>query len=131
MNYLGRDEVLDLHTFAIEHFGGRLGIRSQDTLLSAVHAPQQIMFGEELYPDLASKAAVLSFQILKNRPFVDGNEATALLVLLRFLAINHAMLDTTPPEALAETMDAVLHSNLDREGLTQWLRERIKISSSG
>ncbi len=129
MNYLGRDEILDLHTFAIEHFGGRLGIRSQDTLLSAVHASQQIMFGEELYPDLASKAAVLSFQILKNRPFVDGNEATALLALLRFLAINDATLGNTPPEALAETMDAVLNSNLDREGLAQWLRERIERSS--
>ncbi len=129
MNYLGRDEILDLHTFAIEHFGGRLGIRSQDTLLSAVQAPQQVMFGEELYPDLASKAAVLSFQILKNRPFVDGNEATALLALLRFLAINDATLGNTPPEALAEMMDAVLNSNLDRDGLTQWLRERIKMSS--
>ncbi len=129
MNYLERDEVLDLHTFAIEHFGGRLGIRSQDTLLSAVHAPQQVMFSEELYPDLASKAAALSFQILKNRPFVDGNEATALLALLRFLTINGATLGDTPSQALAETMDAVLHSRLDREGLTKWLSERIEISS--
>ncbi len=125
INYLSRDEILDLHTFAVENFGGRLGIRSQDQLLSAVQAAQQVMFGQELYPDLAGKAAVLSFQILKNRPFVDGNEATALLALLRFLEINGATLGDTPPDALAETMDAVLRSSLDRDGFSRWLQERI------
>ena len=125
MNYLSRDEILDLHTFAVENFVGRLGIRSQDQLLGAVQAAQQVMFGQELYPDLASKAAVLSFQILKNRPFVDGNEATALLALLRFLEINNATLGDTPPDALAETMDAVLRSSLDRDGFSRWLHERI------
>jgi death-on-curing protein len=127
MNYLSRDDILDLHTFAIERFGGRLGIRSQDQLINAVQAPQQVMFGQELYPDLASKAAALIFQILKNRPFVDGNESTALLAMLRFLAINGAKLDQTSPEAIAETLDRVLHSDMDRDDLATWLYERLEL----
>jgi death-on-curing protein len=125
MRYLTCDDILDLHTFAIERWGGRLGIRSQDQLLNALHAPQQILFGEELYPDLAGKVAALSFQLLKNRPFVDGNEATALLALLRFVYINDATLRDTSSEDLASVLERVLHSDLERDGLAAWLEERL------
>lgn len=126
MNYLSHDDILDLHTFVIERFGGRLGIKSQDKLQSVLSAPQQVYFGQELYPDIASKAAVMGFQMLKNRPFIAGNEATALLAILRFLYVNEAALAGTPHE-LAEQLRAVLQSELDRDGLTAWLRERLEV----
>ena len=127
MRYLTNDDILDLHTFAIERWGGRLGIRSQDRLLNALHAPQQVLFGQEVYDTVASKGAALAFQLLKNRPFVDGNEATALLVLLRFLHINDVTLDDTAPEAMAEALERVLRSKLDRDGLTEWLETKLKV----
>jgi death-on-curing protein len=125
MRYLSRDDVLDLHAFAVERWGGRLGIRSQDQLLNALHAPQQVLFGQEVYTTVASKGAALAFQLLKNRPFVDGNEATALLVLLRFLHINDAALNDTAPEPVADALDRVLRSELDRDGLAEWLEARL------
>ncbi len=128
MKYLTADNILDLHTIAVERFGGRLGIKSQDKLQSVVTAPQQIFFGAELYADMASKAAVIGFQMLKNRPFLAGNEATALLAVLRFLHINDVPLGTDFAEELAGKLQAVLRSHLDRDGLTEWLRERLEIN---
>ena len=125
MNYLSRDDLLDLHTFALQRFGGRLGIRSQDRLLAALGAPQQVMFGMELYPDLPSKAAAVGFMVLKNRPFNGANEATALLVILRMLEINDAALEPRFPQKLAVALRAVLHSDLDRDDLTTWLRAEL------
>ena len=125
MNYLTRDDLLDLHTLAIERYGGRLGIRSQDRLLAILSAPQQVMFEAELYPDLASKVAVLGFMLLKNRPFNAGNEATALLGMLRVVAINGYQIDVIFPQKLAARCRAVLHSELDRDDLTTWLREEL------
>ena len=127
MKYLTHDDMLDLHTFAIERFGGRMGIKSQDKFQSVVAAPQQMAFGSELYPDLAGKVAVLGFQILKNRPFVGGNEATALLAILRFLEINDATLNDATPGDLADQLRAVLRSELDRDGFTAWLSERLEV----
>jgi death-on-curing protein len=127
MNYLTQDDLLDLHTFAIQRFGGRMGIKSYDQLMSIVAAPQQIMFDEEVYPDLASKVAVIGFRLLKNRPFIAGNEVTALLALLRLLQINGATLADATPEDLATQLRAVLNSQLDHGGLTLWLRERLAI----
>lgn len=127
MIYVTQDDLLDLHTFAIQRFGGRMGIKSYDQLLSIVAAPQQVMFGESIYPDLASKVAVLGFRLLKNRPFVAGNEVTALLAMLHFLQINGATLSDATPDDLATQLRAVLNSQLDHPGLTLWLRERLAI----
>ena len=125
MNYLSRDELLDLQMFALERYGGRLGIRSQDRLLAALNAPQQVMFGAELYPDLASKVAALGFMVLKNRPFNGGNEATTLLGMLRMLAINGCQIDAYFPAKLAAVLQGVLHSEVDRDELTAWLRDEL------
>lgn len=127
MKYLTRDDVLDLHTFAIDRYGGRLGIKSQDKLLSAVNAPQQILFGEEVYADLASKAAVLGFQLLKNRPFIEGNEVTSLLAVLRFLHSNDVMVTEALAEAIANQLQAVQRSECNRDTLTEWLRDRLEV----
>jgi death-on-curing protein len=123
MNYPTRQEILDLHGYLVEHYGGKLGITSQDRLIAAVDAPQQVMFGSELYPDLPSKASVLAFQLIKNRPFRSCNEATALLALLHLLEANGATVDV---DDLAGQLSAVGRSQLEREGLEQWLRGNVK-----
>src|SRR5262245_60314992 len=126
MNYLTKDELLDLHAYAVMRYGGRLGIASQDRLMTVLEAPRQVMFGTELYPDLASKAAALSFLLLKNRPFVGANETTALMALLRFLALNQAALkDDVSATELIWLAQSVNRSDLDREAMEQWLRENL------
>jgi death-on-curing protein len=124
MEYLTKDDILDLHAYAVTRYGGRLGIASQDRLAMAIDAPRQAMFGAELYPDLPSKAAALAFLLLKNRPFNGANEATALLALLRFLEINGARLDVSDAELIWLARSVNL-SDLDREGLESWLRDKI------
>ena len=125
MNYLTKDDLLDLHAYVVTRYGGRLGIASQDRLTSVLDAPRQAMFGAELYPDLASKAAALAFLLLKSRPFLGANEATALLALLRFIEINHADLGDVDQAELLQIVRSVNHSKLDRAGLEQWLRGRL------
>ena len=133
MHYLIRDQLLDLHTFVVERYGGRMGIRSQDRLLAVINAPQQVMFGVELYPDLAGKVAALGFMILKNRPFNGGNELTALLGMLRMIAANGCHFDQQFPQRLGEMMRGVLRSQCDRDDLADWLRAELAspIESAG
>ncbi|WP_240695560.1 type II toxin-antitoxin system death-on-curing family toxin [Candidatus Chloroploca sp. Khr17] len=126
MHYLTKDDLLDLHAYAVERYGGLLGIKSQDRLQTVLSAPQQAMFGAELYPDLCSKAAVLVYMLVKSHPFIGANDATALLVLLRFLEVNGAALQAAIGTAeLAWIFRALNHSDLDKAGLEQWLRESV------
>ncbi|MBK9712639.1 MAG: Fic family protein [Kouleothrix sp.] len=125
MNYLTTDEVLDLHAYAATRYGGRLGVASQDRLSIALEAPRLFMFGAELYPDLPSKAAALTFLLIKSRPFLGANEVTALLALMRFLAINGSSLGDVSEAELFWLVRSVNLSDLDREGLERWLRENL------
>ena len=122
MIYLTRDELLDLHLVGVERWGGRLGIRSQDRLLAALAAPQQMMFGVELHPELADKVATLGFQLLKHRPFFGGNEVTALLAMLRMLKLNDAAPSESCAIKLAQAARQVMRSELSREGLADLIR---------
>jgi death-on-curing protein len=124
MEYLTREDLLDLHSYVVARYGGLMGIASQDRLKTILHTPHQTMFGVELYPDVYSKAAVLAYLIIKNHPFVSGNSGTALIALLRFLEINGLTLryDVGSGE-LIRLIRALNYSDIDREGLEHWLRE--------
>lgn len=128
--YLSKYDMLDLHAFVLERYGGRMGIKSQDRLTTALAAPQQVMFGAELYTDLAGKAGALIFSLLKSRPFASGNEATALLALLRFLDLNSARLaDDVANADLVALLSGVSRSDIDRNALEVWLRERVVVGA--
>ncbi len=110
-----------------EH-GGRFGIASQDRLIAVVEAPQQVLFGAEIYLDVPGKAAALVFLLLKSRPFVGANETTALLVMLRFLAVNgHQLSDSVDNNDLLWIVRSINHADLQREGLEAWLRRNTQL----
>jgi death-on-curing protein len=126
VHYLTCDDLLDLHAYAVERYGGLLGIKSQDRLQNALNAPRHVMFGAELYPDVASKAAVLVYLLVKSHPFNGANETTALLAMLRFLAMNGlALRPAIKDTELAWVVRALNTGDIDKEGLEQWLRESI------
>ena len=126
MRYLSKEELLDLHAYVLTRYGGRLGIASHDRLMTALDAPRQVLFDAELYPDLPSKAAALTFFLLNSRPFLGGNEVTALIALLRFLELNDASLraDVSDVELLW-LVRSVNQSDLDKTGVEHWLRENL------
>lgn len=123
MNYLSRDDILDLHGYVVERFGGRLGFNSHDRLVSLIAAPGLTMFGEQLYSDLPAKMAALCFALIKNRPFRSGNEATALLAALRFAAINNHAIDDVV--ALSAELLATSRSERTQDSLVDWLSDHL------
>ena len=65
MRYLSPQEVLSLHSLLIAQSGGSSGLRDRGALESAVAQPEASFGGEELYPDLARKAAALGHSLFK------------------------------------------------------------------
>jgi death on curing protein len=57
-------------------------------LESAVAQPEASFGGEELYTDLASKAAAVGHSLIQNHPFVDGNKRIGHAVIEVFLLLN-------------------------------------------
>ncbi len=84
MRYLTAEQVLFLHARLIEETGGSHGIRDVGLLQSAVARPRATFEGEDLYPDVCSKAAALMHSLINNHPFVDGNKRTGTAALKSF-----------------------------------------------
>jgi len=120
--YLTVDEVLVLHEYAIRRYGGSYGVTSVERLESALNAPKQTMFGEELYPNIFAKAAILVYLLVQNHPFVDGNKRTALYAMLRFLEINGLVVTVTNNDELYQFAIDIATSALDKEQIEEWLR---------
>lgn len=98
MIYLERDDIILLHTELIKQFGGSYGIRDDGLLDSALSAPFQTFGGLDLYPSLVEKAAQLSYGLVHNHPFVDGNKRIGAHALMVFLEINSLPLNVDEDE---------------------------------
>lgn len=81
-------DVDDLITLATRLLGDPPPIRDIGLLGSAAARPQTMVFGDDAYPDLWTKAAALLHSIVKNHALVDGNKRLGWLATATFLEIN-------------------------------------------
>ncbi len=88
MHYLTVEQVLFIHARLIAETSGTHGVRELGLLISAVARPQAVFGGQDLYPDLFSKAAALLESLVGNHAFVDGNKRTAITAAGLFLRNN-------------------------------------------
>ncbi len=88
MRYLSLSEVLELHSRILQESGGAAGIRDLGALESAVMQPRAIYDGQDLYPDIITKAAVLCFLLVMNHPFIDGNKRIGHAAMETVLILN-------------------------------------------
>ncbi len=121
--YLSIEQVLELHRAQLEHFGGRGGVRDRGALEAAVARPAATFDGEDLYPDLAAKAAALMESLVMNHPFADGNKRVGIAAAELFVLVNGNALAATDAE-LEEVTLALARGEVDVLSLTIWLRQR-------
>lgn len=124
-DYLGLEEILRLHFWVIEDYGGLHGVRDEGRLLSVEQASQQVVFGEEQYKTVFEKGAVYLRNIIADHPFVDGNKRTAVTVCGIFLSRNGCRLAATPKE-LEDFAVLVATDHLDVPAIAVWLKGHSK-----
>lgn len=113
---IAHDEVLAAH-------GGASGVRDMGLLESALARPQnQFAYGEE---DVVALAAAYAFGIIRNHPFIDGNERTAFMTAVLFLERNGYRFTAGEVDATLKTL-ALAASEIDEAEFADWLRENVR-----
>ena len=94
---------------------------------SALHAPQASFGGEEFYPDVVEKAAVLCWRLTRNHPLPDGNKRAAWAALVMFIDLNGGHWTPDPPDVddAEQTMLAVAAGEMSETVFAEWLRQRV------
>ena len=118
-------EVLEIYQRIMKQTGGLVAIRDFGALESALAQPYMTFGGNELYPNLAEKAAAVGFSLIQNHPFADGNKRTGHAAMAMFLAINGYMIDASIDEQ-TEVILSVAAGKLERDQFTKWLSNHIR-----
>ena len=125
VEYLSIGQLLALHAQQLRRYGGGTGVRDRGALESALARPAATFGGEDLYPDIADKAAALMHSLALNHPFVDGNKRVAAFGAIVFAESNgHESLAT--PGELVETTLAVAEGKMAVEALAISFRQRLR-----
>lgn len=121
MKYLYPKQILHLYQQIIERTGGTLGLRDEGLLESAVYRPQASFGGQDLYPDVFSKAAALGHSLILHHPFVDGNKRVGFEAMLLMLRLNGRDVHVSPDTAF-DFVIAVARGSLSEQAIADWLK---------
>jgi death-on-curing protein len=114
------DTIKTIHSELIHHIGGSSGIRDENLLDMSVNSTFQTFDGVDLYLTLIEKAAHLTYSLIKNHPFLDGNKRTGITVLLIFLRANNIEIICTNEE-LAELGWGLADGSVTKAELIEWI----------
>lgn len=124
MKLISLEQLLQIHALLVEATGGSAGLRDLGRLEAALATQTQFVFGEELYPSLAEKAAAIIRGIIADHPFVDGNKRTAMLTGLTLLKVNGTQFTAQDGE-IEDFAVKIAVDKLDVPAIATWLSERV------
>ena len=87
------DNAMEAINALKDKFGGSQWFANEkdDSFKSSIGQIYQTFGGEELYPSVEEKSAMLLYLVVKNHSFSDGNKRIAAMIFLWFLNNNHVL----------------------------------------
>ena len=126
INYLSQVDLLQIRTRLQVSERQVFDLLSPPALHSALAAPRQSFFGEEMYQGVTAKAAILFHRLIQNHPFYDGNKRIAGEALRSFLTQNGRSLTASREDIIALARQVVLGA-ADEEVIRHWIEEQTEL----
>lgn len=125
MRYLSPEEANYIYGQVAQRFGVAEPAAADGSLLRRILDKPMVMFeGEELYPEVFTKAAVLVYCIITGKPFPAANEAAGLLCGLFLLRANGYNIAASQ-DSLSELAENVAAGKLSVDNLVNWFRGHV------
>jgi len=125
MIFLTKREFIAINQLVISRSDSELlGVQYPQGLDIVVKQPRQVLFGQELYPNIWLKAAFIIQKVTKKHIFADGNKRTAIIAGVTFLEANGYKLDFTAEAGESLILSVTNSPDNDRIMLTlaEWLK---------
>jgi death-on-curing protein len=120
------DGIRTVQRDLIEKYGGSHGVRDEGLLASAVmRGANELNFNPDA--DAASIGASISFGLIKNHAFIDGNKRIGLAALVDFLGMNGYLL-TAPVEEQIDVVQQVAANGVSESAWLSWVVHHIQRS---
>ncbi|MDR3564598.1 MAG: type II toxin-antitoxin system death-on-curing family toxin [Negativicutes bacterium] len=122
MRYLTQEEVIYIYSETVQRTGDIPGIKDEAALENILNKPLVTFEGEELYPDIFTKVAVLLYAMIVNKPFASANQQTALMCALFLLRSNGYNVIATHG-GIIELMEGASAGKYTVDHLVTWFRK--------
>ena len=122
---LSKEEIIAIHDYYIEKYGGLYGIRDDNLLESQVESPYQIFAGEDLFSSDFDKAVRYMFGFATNQIFIDGNKRTSVVFANHYLISKGKGLIVVPDKKVDEYKKLLMdfYESNNSKPLSEFLRK--------
>ncbi|NLJ40054.1 MAG: type II toxin-antitoxin system death-on-curing family toxin [Clostridiales bacterium] len=124
MKMIGTEEILIFHKKIIKQTGGLYGVRDIGLIESALNRASVTFDGIELYKSIEDKISVITYGLIKNHGFVDGNKRIGVSTMLLLLRINDIQIHYTQNE-LVQLGLGIADGSLDEKEINKWIKNHI------
>lgn len=127
------NELIETNKLFIVETGGvffppdnLINFSSLEWALDIIQCP--FIFGENPYPRLSDKAALLSWTIINNHVFYDGNKRTGMATIRILILNNGYQFNATNDEItqMARCIANYRESKITKTDLSTWIEEKIE-----
>jgi death-on-curing protein len=131
LNFPSRENIININNYHIEHTGGfhqgidnLLNPGSLEWVLDTIQYP---LFGVNRYPTMVEKAALLTWIIIAEHVFYDGNKRTGISALKIFLKVNGYNIKASNDELIEISLRIAggIDGFYSLEDFTQWIRSKL------
>lgn len=130
--YPTEEQIILMNTFLIKNISPNemIGLREPSALNMSIQSMKQTVLGEEVYPSIEEKAAILWINLIKKHCFHNGNKRTAYMALHAFLRQNHLLLQLEAEEAADLCVEIATWENHQFKDLKIYIVKIIKTKTS-
>jgi death-on-curing protein len=121
MKAISLEELLVFHRKIIEKTGGSKGIRDLNLIESALNRAFVTFKSKDLYKDIIDKIAAITYGLIKNHGFVDGNKRIGIAVMLFLLKLNELKIRCSQKELIKLGL-GIADGLITEENLRNWIR---------
>ncbi|MGG4214880.1 type II toxin-antitoxin system death-on-curing family toxin [Paenibacillus sp. FSL L8-0638] len=122
MKSLSLGQILEFHTKIIKATSGSDGVRDLGLIESALKKAEATFDGQELYEGSIKKISVITFALIKNHGFIDGNKRIGVATMLLLLRLNEISVKYEQEE-LVELGLKTAEGEFTEENIQKWIEE--------
>jgi death-on-curing protein len=121
MKTINIEEVVVFHRKIMEKTGGTIGIRDIGLVESALNKALLTFDGQDLYKELAEKISAITYALIKNHGFVDGNKRIGIAVMLLLLRLNEISIEYKQEELVSLGL-GIADGSLKEADIQNWIQ---------
>ncbi len=122
MKFVAFEEVVYFHKKIIQATGGSYGIRDIGLIKSSLNRAYVTFDGQDLYKENKDKIVAITYSLIKNHGFIDGNKRIGVAVMLLLLRLNDIKIEYTQKE-LIELGLGIADGSFDEKEIKRWITD--------